>query len=155
MAYNPYTGFNNYGQAPYMQPQQYRPNQMQPNYMQQPIQQVQTINPAELPITMIRFLSETEATNYIMDLNTKGLFIDKNKKIAVLKWSDAMGNSDLVKYRFDTFIDAEEIPVNTEQFLKKEDIAGFAKNDDLKSIFDRLAMLEKKIKINEIMGENK
>lgn len=164
MAYN--SNFNTYGGnymgSGYISP--YRP-QIQPNQMagisqmQQPqtqtSTQIQPTNPAEIPITMVRFLKESEGENFVVDLNTKALLIDRQKKVCFVKWCDIYGNSDFIKLKYEECINSEteKQPIDTSNFLTKQDVGEFVKKDDLKAIFDQIANLEKRIKINKILDE--
>lgn len=164
MAYN--SNFNTYGGNymgnGYISP--YRP-QIQPNQMTgmsqiQPSQiqnstQVQPINPAEIPITMVRFLKESEGENFVVDLNTKALLIDRQKKVCFVKWCDIYGNSDFIKLKYEECANSEpeKQQIDPSNFITKQDIGEFVKKDDLKSILDQISNLEKRIKINKILDE--
>ncbi len=126
---------------------------------QQPIQQM------EPPIQSVKFVNESEAKAYIVMPNTKEMLIDKDNGIAYLKSADQMGQSRTKIFRFEEVIENNENTSNLGNkqpeidmsgYVKQEDLADFIKSDAItslsKDIYDRLNVLEKKIKINDIMN---
>lgn len=145
MAYN----YNNFGYNP-----QY--NRQYPQMsIQQPIPQVQqqVINPVDLPISEIRYANEADSNTYLVDIGRKIMFIDRNAKVCTIKWSDSLGNSGMKKFKFDDYDEPQNAPIDTSNFLTKNDISIFAKQDDFNAILERISNLEKKIKINDILEE--
>jgi hypothetical protein len=112
---------------------QYQQMPMQ-QYMQQSMQQ-----PLEPPIQAVKFVNENEAKAYIVLPNTKEMLIDKDKGIAYLKSADQMGQSSTKIFRFEEVIDSD--------FIRTDAITSLSKD-----IYDRLSVLEKKIKINDIVN---
>lgn len=150
-----------YGYNPTYQPMyaQYPQMPMQ-QYMQQPIQQ-----PIEPPIQAVKFVNENEAKAYIVLPNTKEMLIDKDNGIAYLKSADQMGQSSTKIFRFEEVIEKDKNEAGTgkiqperdmSDFVKREDLSNFIKTDAIESlsrdIYDRLNILEKKIKINDIVN---
>lgn len=134
-----------YGAMP-QQPVQRQP--MPPQQPQQPpmAQAMANVKPEDLPISQLRFLSESEAVNYVMDLNTKGLFLDRAKKVAVLKWCDGAGNSNLVKYTFDIMGETPVEPaVDMSKFVTSEQLGDFATKSDITKLGTQISKLEKKL----------
>lgn len=155
MAYNNY-GFNGYGGNPYYQPQQFRqPIMPQQPYMQPQMQPMQAINPSELPISIVRSLTVEEANNYILEPNTKGLFIDDGKKTAVIKWCNNVGNSDKKMYKFEEIKEGENAALKTEEFLTKKDVGEFATKGEIDAVLKQISILEKKLEIKKIESEGK
>ena len=147
--YMPYGG--GYPQTPYPYvavPQQPMQQAMPPQGAPQPqmAQPMANVKAEDLPISQLRFLSDNEAVNYVMDLNTKGLFIDRTKKVAVLKWCDGSGNSNLVKYKFDIMGETPVEPeVDMSKFVTSEQLGEFATKSDITKLGTQISKLEKKL----------
>lgn len=148
--YMPYAG--GYPQSPYpygaipQQPMQ-QPQVPPQTPPQQPMAQpMANVRGEDLPISQLRFLSESEAVNYVMDLNTKGLFLDRAKKVAVLKWCDSAGNSNLVKYKFDIMGETPVEPaVDMSKFVTSEQLGDFATKSDISKLGSQISKLEKRL----------
>lgn len=133
-----------YGAIPNQQPM--AQPQVPPQTAPQQPQPMANVKGEDLPISQLRFLSEGEAVNYVMDLNTKGLFLDRTKKVAVLKWCDSAGNSNLVKYTFDVMGETPaEPPIDVSNFVTKEQLTDFATRTDISKLTAQISKLEKKL----------
>lgn len=150
-----------YGYNPTYQPMYTQYQQMpMTQYMQQPIQQQM-----EPPIQAVKFVNESEAKAYIVMPNTKEMLIDKDKGIAYLKSADQTGQSSTKIFKFEEVIDKDintsnlgkiQPEIDMSGYVKREDLSDFIKTDAVtslsKDIYDRLSMLEKKVKINDIVN---
>lgn len=111
-----------------------------------PQQPMANVKAEDLPISQLRFLSEGEAVNYVMDINTKGLFLDRAKKVAVLKWCDSAGNSGLTKFTYDVMGETPaEPPIDVSNFVTKEQLGDFATRSDISKLTAQISKLEKKL----------
>lgn len=149
-----YPNYQNYGQYPQYQPMQQRP-QMQPMVQQQPIEQ-------EMPFSEVRYGTRAEAEARVVYPSRSVMFIDRNLGEIYIKTANQMGEPTFQEFTFkakDTQKEeaplVEEPKINTENFLTKEDAKDFLKKGDLRTIDDKLAFLEKQVKINQILkGED-
>lgn len=157
-----FNNYNNYGQNPFLN-RPYTPPTYQSMPFNQPmVQQLQQnmppANPSDMPITTIKYVDEKQIDGYIADPNTKVMLIDRNNKICGFKWCDSMGNCGGSKYRFEEFTETpyevKNPHLDTSNFLTKQDVGDYVKKDELKTIFDKLSAIEKRIKINELLAED-
>ena len=130
-----------------------------PNYMnrysympqyQMPMQQPQMGVRYDLPVQGMKFLTADEIKAYIVMPNTTEMLIDKANKVAYIKSADQMGQSTTRKYKFEELIGEDEnIEIKPPiDYLSKEEA-----NETLTKLNERLDKLEKRIKVNEIMGD--
>lgn len=161
--------YNGFG---YIPNSQYYPqyNGYTNNYMQQPMQRPQ-MQSQDTPINEIKFVTADEAKAYIVMPNTNAMLIDRTNKIAYIKSADNLGQSRNVMYKFEE-ITGEQVSqlgskpqeIDTSLFIKKEELDSFVKKADLGSFItkediatlnEKIDKLQKQIKINEILGENR
>lgn len=146
--YNPYYGNQYMSQFGNQYPQ----FQQQKQYAVQP-QQEQTFQG-------IKFLTADEIKAYIVLPNTSEILVDKSNAIAHIKSADAMGQSSTRMFKFEEISElpqskAEVPTIDTSSFITREEIKDFLRREDLKTIDDKLTMLEKQIKIEKILkGED-
>lgn len=165
---NPYinsTNGNYY--SPYTRGYGYQnPQMLQGQGYQQP--SVYRSQVGDTPIQGIKFLTADEIKAYIVMPNCKEMLIDKGNGIVHIKSADIMGQSSDKMYKFEEIPEndtssenkaKETVEINTDNYVKKDDLSSFVKSDDLadfiKQTNEKLERLEKKIKISEIMGEGK
>lgn len=150
-----------YGYNPTYQPMyaQYPQMAMQ-QYPQQQFQQL-----IEPPIQSVKFVNENEAKAYIVLPNTKEMLIDKDNGLAYLKSADQTGQSSTKIFKFEEVIEKDKNEAgrgkiqpdrDMSDYVKRDDLSDFIKTDAVtslsKDIYDRLSVLEKKIKINDIVN---
>lgn len=148
-----YPSYQNYGQYPQYQPMQQRP-QMQP-MTQQTMEQ-------EMPFSEVRYGTRAEAEARVVFPNRSIMFIDKNLGEIYIKTANQMGEPTFQEFTFkaknnekEEVAVEQEIKINTENFLTKDDAKDFLKKGDLKTIDEKLDFLEKQVKINKILkGED-
>lgn len=98
-------------------------------------QQVATPVSQEPPITDIRFLTSDEMKAFIVFPNTKVLLIDKEHGVACLKSADAMGQSTISMYSFNSIKD----------FTKEEEkqtATAPSYENEIKELMERVERLE-------------
>lgn len=166
--YNYYNGQQQMPQNPQNQPvngyqqqqgQMAQPQQVQPTQPQQPMPNP---IPQGFPIREIRFVTSDEAKAFIVMPNSNALLLDTVNGMAYLKTADNLGQSVTEYFKF-TKVNAdgspiqnpnqleelkntktavhEEIkaqPIDTKDFIKKEDIKGFITTDEFKSFSSQL-----------------
>lgn len=146
-----YPSYQNYMQPQY-QPMQQRP-QMQPMVQQQPVEQ-------EMPFSEVRYGTRAEAEARVVYPNRSIMFIDKNLGEIYIKTANQMGEPSFQEFTFkakesEKQEPIEEVKIDTQNFLTKEDAKDFLKKGDLKTIDEKLDFLEKQVKINKILkGED-
>lgn len=138
----------NYG---YQNPIMQQPFMQQPQMTQQAVP-VQT-QPYDIPIQEVRFVNADEANAFIVMPNTKVMLIDKNNGVVYVKSADAMGQSSKELYKFEKVDSLDAVSSKESNFVKKDDLAGFAEKADIKELVDRIDRLQKQIKINDIITE--
>lgn len=141
----------NYGQPQYVPQQQQQsvpPTQMQ---MQQPQPQQQPMQ-FELPIQYVGYTTLKEAEAYILMPNTKAIFIDKANGMVYEKVCKNDGQSFITafkKYEPNTEKPQEPAlvapPIDTTQFVKKGDLAGFITVDEYNNLLDQFDTLKAQI----------
>ena len=147
--YGQYPSYQNYMQPQY-QPMQQRP-QMQP--MVQPVEQ-------EMPFSEVRYGTRAEAEARVVYPSKSIMFIDKNLGEIYIKTANQMGEPSFQEFTFkakesEKQEPIEEVKIDTQNFLTKEDAKDFLKKGDLKTIDEKLDFLEKQVKINKILkGED-
>lgn len=145
-----YPSYQNYMQPQY-QPMQQRP-QMQP-IVQQPVEQ-------EMPFSEVRYGTRAEAEARVVYPSRSIMFIDKNLGEIYIKTANQMGEPTFQEFTFKAKDMGkppieQEVKIDTQNFLTKEDAKDFLKRDDLKTIDEKLDFLEKQVKINKILkGED-
>lgn len=133
---NPY-GYNGYYGNAYQQNlmQQQQPQQM--GIM--PPQQAQQ-NQYDIPIQGVIFLTSDEAKAYIVPPNKRVMIMDRDKSVFYIKSADALGQSNTAVYKFEPLVEEqpkveiESQAINTEEFVKKDDIKEFATAQDLQTL---------------------
>ena len=143
MAYGTY--MNNYSTNPYgyMGNNYYGAN-YQPNIMQNQMQAQQN-NQYSVPIEGVIFLTSDEAKAYIVPPNKRVMIMDRDKSIFYIKSADALGQSNTSAYRFEPLenaqpkIEIETTTTDVQDYVKKDDIKGFATTDDLASLKNELS----------------
>lgn len=163
-----------YSQSNYQQFQNQNINQNM-NMMQNNQPQQAFNNPYDYPLIGVRFVNESEANAFTIPPNSRIFLMDRDNQVFWMKWADSMGQSAMEKYkffRFDENIQAQQQTqspqIDTNQFIKKEDLSNFICKEDLKgfvkveelpktigrdefnSLMEKVEILEKRIKINEI-----
>ena len=156
---NPFYNRGSYNYMPFNQPnsQQSMQPMYQQNMMQQPIQQVAQ---SEVPIQEIRFMTAKDINGYILLPNQKSLLIDRASNLAHIKYTNAMGESSERVFSYKELDDkttdnGEMAEKTTANFVEKTELDKFITKDDFKALTSKLESIEKKIRINEILNENK
>ena len=156
---NPFYNRGSYNYMPFNQPnsQQSMQPMYQQNMMQQPIQQVAQ---SEVPIQEIRFMTAKDINGYILLPNQKSLLIDRASNLAHIKYTNAMGESSERVFSYKELDDkttdnGETAEKTTANFVEKTELDKFITKDDFKALTSKLESIEKKIRINEILNENK
>lgn len=156
---NPFYNRGSYNYMPFNQPnsQQSMQPMYQQNMMQQPIQQVAQ---PEVPIQEIRFMTAKDINGYILLPNQKSLLIDRANNLAHIKYTNAMGESSERVFSYKELDDktadnGEMAEKTTANFVEKTELDKFITKDDFKALTSKLESIEKKIRINEILNENK
>ena len=156
---NPFYNRGSYNYMPFNQPnsQQSMQPMYQQNMMQQPIQQVAQ---PEVPIQEIRFMTAKDINGYILLPNQKSLLIDRASNLAHIKYTNAMGESNERVFSYKELDDkttdnGEMAEKTTANFVEKTELDKFITKDDFKALTSKLESIEKKIRINEILNENK
>ena len=156
---NPFYNRGSYNYMPFNQPnsQQSMQPMYQQNMMQQPIQQVAQ---PEVPIQEIRFMTAKDINGYILLPNQKSLLIDRASNLAHIKYTNAMGESSERVFSYKELDDkttdnGEMAEKTTANFVEKTELDKFITKDDFKALTSKLESIEKKIRINEILNENK
>ena len=156
---NPFYNRGSYNYMPFNQPnsQQSMQPMYQQNMMQQPIQQVAQ---PEVPIQEIRFMTAKDINGYILLPNQKSLLIDRASNLAHIKYTNAMGESSERVFSYKELDDkttdnGETAEKTTANFVEKTELDKFITKDDFKALTSKLESIEKKIRINEILNENK
>ena len=162
---NPYYNtFGNYGYTnPYL-------NQVQNTSVQPQIIKPVGGQQSGLPISEVRFVTESQADGYIPPIGATSMLIDVANSTFWLKSSDTLGMPSSEKYKFEKIVNEpkklEEAKkdICTDDFVKKDEVGLFVKKDelgsfvtkeDIKVLTDKIDKLQKQIKINQILSEDK
>lgn len=151
--YNPYN--NGIAGMPYMSQNYAMPTYQAPQ-VQQPTQQI--ISPNDF--TLMRYMNDADAEKFLPEPNSRVLLIDRNNQTFRIKACDNLGNSQEEVYAFTKVnkqvkAEAEKPAIDTSNFVTKQDVADYIKKSDLEPIFNRLSDIDKKIKIQKILKEEK
>lgn len=157
--YNSYLSPNMYGNGRFYN--NYNP-QPQPNFNMQ----MQMNRQSDLPVQNIRFVNADEMKGYIVFPNTTEMLIDRDNKIVQLKSADQIGYSTTKTFRFEEINEPSQkvatsnenlSQIDLKDYVKKEDLTDFIKVDALtqfsRDLDEKFARLEKKISLNNIIGE--
>lgn len=143
------------------QQQQVQP--AQPNIQAQQAMPNTTPVPQGFPIRELRFVTSEEAKAYIVMPNSNALLLDTVNGMAYLKTADYLGQSVTEYYKFNkvnadgspiqtseqpTTQVREEVkvePIDTKDFLKKDDIKGFITVNEFKSLSEQVKNLQNKL----------
>lgn len=159
---------NNYNS--YLSPNMYGNGRFYNNYNPQPQQnfnmQMQMNRQSDLPVQNIRFVNADEMKGYIVFPNTTEMLIDRDNKIVQLKSADQIGYSTVKTFRFEEIGEPSQkvstsnenlSQIDLKDYVKKEDLTDFIKVDALtqfsRDLDEKFARLEKKISLNNIIGE--
>lgn len=167
--YNYYNGQQQISQNAPNQPvngyqqQQGQVSQQQQVQPTQPQQAVPNPIPQGFPIREIRFVTSDEAKAFIVMPNSNALLLDTVNGMAYLKTADNLGQSVTECFKFtkvnadgspiqnhnqqeevkDTKTETHENikaqPIDTKDFIKKEDIKGFVTTDEFKSFSSQIS----------------
>ena len=142
MAYNniygSYSAYNN----PYAQPYNY-------NYMNRPtVPMQQPVAQPEQAYNDVRFLNADQIKGFVVNPGQSVLLVDKENKLAYDEKCDMSGNFFKKVYSF------TELEENAPE-VKGFDATQFVKYDDLEKLKDEISKLQKQIKINNILNEDK
>ena len=142
MAYNniygSYSAYNN----PYAQPYNYNCMNRPTVPMQQPVAQ------PEQAYNDVRFLNADQIKGFVVNPGQSVLLVDKENKLAYDEKCDMSGNFFKKVYSF------TELEENAPE-VKGFDATQFVKYDDLEKLKDEISKLQKQIKINNILNEDK
>ena len=150
---NPYFGYNGLYQPsqPFYQGQQLQCSQ--PSQMAQNTQSMPK-DIKDIPISEIRIASEQEARGYMLPLNTRVVFKDRDKNRIYVKGVNYQGQAELKIY------DLTEVDKDTKEnvdggnFVDKEELKNFATKTDISTLAKQIVELQKQIKIKEILGSD-
>ena len=146
-----------YNNNPYMNNrsyQQYYPQYPQNNYMQQTIQQP-VVQQNEQQIQGIKFLNAQQIQGYIPFPNTKEVLVDIENGLAYVVWADNMGISSKKSYSFKSLdepkVEEKQPEIDMSQYVTKSDLDKFAQKTDLDGLLreDSIKSLEGKIALLE------
>lgn len=142
MAYNniygSYGAYNN----PYAQPYNY-------NYINRPtVPMQQPVAQPEQAYNDVRFLNADQIKGFVVNPGQSVLLVDKENKLAYDEKCDMSGNFFKKVYSF------TELEENAPE-VKGFDATQFVKYDDLEKLKDEISKLQKQIKINNILNEDK
>lgn len=136
------------------------------NFQRPIMQQSQPQNQfADVPFVLTAYGSLDEIKGQMVAPTKAIMFIDKAKKEFYIKSCDGAGNPSLEIFRFSKVDENAPEQVSTPQFdlndfVKKDDLKDFITTEsskefvtktDIKDLSDKIAELQKKIKINEIL----
>lgn len=145
--------------------QQYYPQYSQ---YQQPIQQpVVQQSVQEQQIQGIKFLNAQQIQGYIPFPNTKEVLVDMENGLAYVVWADNMGISSKKSYSFKSLDEPKteekqpEIDMSQyvkisdlDKFAQKTDLDGLLREDSIKSLEGKLALLERQLNAKKEHNEN-
>lgn len=171
MSYPNYGYGVGYGTNPYYTgyQQPYQLNQFMNTNRQEQVQPMQNIQPVQdIPFSDVRYGTLDEAKGYIVAPSRAVMFIDQDKSQFYIKRADTMGKPTLESYKYssldklsnetqtqatraDLFVKREELS----NFLTQKDLDGFITRKDLEEINSKLAQLQKKIQIKDLVKEDK
>ena len=145
--------------------QQYYPQYQQ---YQQPIQQpVVQQSVQEQQIQGIKFLNAQQIQGYIPFPNTKEVLVDMDNGLAYVVWADNMGISSKKSFSFkgldEPKIEEKQPEIDMSQYVKitdldkfaqKTDLDGLLREDSIKSLEGKLALLERQLNAKKEHKEN-
>lgn len=160
---------------PQQQGQMTQQQQVQPTQPTMQTQQPMANNapiPQGFPIRELRFVTSEEAKAYIVMPNSNALLLDTVNGMAYLKTADYLGQSVTEYFKFNkvnadgspiqnaseqpTTQVHEEVkaePIDTKDFLKKDDIKGFITVDEFKSLSDQVKNLQNKLNAKQAKSD--
>lgn len=128
--------------------QQYYPQY--PQYQQPAYQPMQA--PMEQKFQDIKFLNAEQIKAYIVLPNTKEMLIDKENSMAYIVSADNMGNSTIKKYSFvDLNEEEKQTKLDMSDYVKTSDLDKFVQKADLQTLLpiDSIKSLENKLQVLE------
>jgi hypothetical protein len=151
-----------YNNNPYMNNrsyQQYYPQYPQNNYMPQTSYQPVMQQPMQEPqIQGIKFLNAEQIKAYIVMPNTKEVLVDNENGLAYVVSADNMGVSSAKKFSFKDLSEPKteekqpEIDMSQyvkisdlDKFAQKTDLDGLLRQDSIKTLEGKLALLERQL----------
>lgn len=162
---------NGYQQQQMQMAQQQQVQPIQSNMQtQQPMANNAPI-PQGFPIRELRFVTSEEAKAYIVMPNSNALLLDTVNGMAYLKTADYLGQSVTEYFKFNkvnadgspiqtneqsTTQVHEEVksePLDTKDFLKKDDIKGFITVDEFKSLSEQVKNLQNKLNAKQAKSD--
>lgn len=156
--FNNFGGYSNgrYFNTPTYNIPAYQQNFAQRQIIEQPPQQ------NGIFFNNIRYVSPEDMDKYIVGLGNTDMLINMQDGIVKIKSADMAGNSFTKTFEFKEVNtqNQEKKPeqqINLENYVKKEDLTDFIKVDALtqfsKQLDEKFEKLEKKINLNNIIGE--
>jgi len=158
---NNYNNFGGYSNGRYFSTPAYNIPAYQQNYTNRPIIE-QPPQQNGIFFNNIRYVNPDEMDKYIVNLGNTDMLINMQDGIVKIKSADMAGNSFTRSFEFKEISqqnkeNKEELKLNLDNYVKKEDLIDFIKVDALtqfsKQLDEKFEKLEKKINLNNIIGE--